>query len=51
MHLQTDEQPVNEFKDKPDNNPAPAKVDELINLRREIIAKCDRIIQIDVLFT
>ena len=32
-----DEQPVIEPKDKPENKPAPAKVDERINLRRDII--------------
>jgi hypothetical protein len=31
------EQPVNELKDKPDSNPALAKVDERINLRRDNI--------------
>jgi hypothetical protein len=37
MQLLADEQPVNEPKDKPDNKPAPAKVDERMNLRRDII--------------
>ena len=37
MQLPVDEQPVNEPKDNPDNKPAPARVDERINLRRDII--------------
>jgi len=37
MQLLADEQPVNEPKDTPDNKPAPAKVDERINLQRDII--------------
>jgi hypothetical protein len=37
MQLLADEQPVIEFKDKPDKKPAPARADERINLRRDII--------------
>jgi hypothetical protein len=37
MQLLVDEQPFNEPKDKPDNKPAPAKVDERMNFRRDII--------------
>ncbi len=49
MQLPAEEQQVNELKDKPDNKPAPARVDERINLRRDIITNYYRIILIILL--
>ena len=39
MQLPDEEQPVNKLDVKPDNNPAPAKAEVRINLRRDTILR------------